>query len=179
MKMKRCGSVLIFLVVLSTVAFSVQNKKDSKKDEALIAVGSLAPNWQLVDPSGKQHELKEYRGKVIVLDFWATWCGPCKSVMAKMQKLHQKYDESQVVVFGVNSWEQGDPAVAMKRLNYTYTVLLKGEQIAGPYGVTTLPSVYVIGTDGRVIYRHQGLDDKNLSGLIDKYLKDVAPKSTE
>jgi hypothetical protein len=59
----------------------------------------------------------------------------------------------------------------MKKRRFSYGLLLKAEDIAESYEVTTLPTVYVIGDDGKIIYCHEGLDDKNLGSLIDKYLK--------
>jgi peroxiredoxin len=91
--------------------------------------------------------------------------------MPRMQKLHEKFGSSGVVVFGVNAWENSDPIALMKKKGFSYDVLLKGEGIAEAYKVTTLPVVYVIGTDGKVIYCHEGVDDKNLSSVIEKYFK--------
>jgi thiol-disulfide isomerase/thioredoxin len=137
----------------------------------LLPVGDTAPNWELRDNEGKLHLLSEYRGKVVVLDFWATWCGPCAEIMPRMQRLHEKYADQGVVVFGVNSWENSDPIALMQQKGLSYGLLLKGENIAEAYKVTTLPVIYIIGADGKIIYCHQGADDKNLTSLIDKYLK--------
>jgi len=138
----------------------------------LLAVGDPAPDWKLADPEGRTHTLSEYRGRVVVLDFWATWCGPCAKVMPRLEKLQKKYREQGVVVLGVNSWETGDPVAAMSKKGCTYTLLLKGEEMAPAYGVTSLPVVYVIGVDGTVIYAHAGPDQKNLGELIEKHLGD-------
>jgi thiol-disulfide isomerase/thioredoxin len=137
---------------------------------ALLSVGDPAPDWQLTDPRGRTHTLSEYRGRVVVLDFWATWCGPCARVMPRLEKLQQKYRERGVVVFGVNSFETGDPVAAMSRKGYTYTLLLKGEEMAPAYGVKSLPVVYVIGADGKVIYSHAGPEHKHLADVIEKHL---------
>lgn len=144
----------------------------------LLPVGATAPDWQLNDSTGKQHTLSEYRGKIVVLDFWATWCGPCKEIMPRMQKLYEKYKDQGVAVFGVNSWENQDPGEFMQQKRYTYGLLLKGEQITEAYKVTTMPAVYIIGADGRIIYNHEGVDDKNLSGLIEKQLKGGSSPAT-
>jgi len=137
----------------------------------LLAVGDPAPDWTLRDAEGRAHTLSEYRGRVVVLDFWATWCALCSKVMPRMEKLHRKYREQGVAVFGVSTFETGDPAALMKKKNCTYGLLLKGEEIAPAYGVETLPVVCVIGPDGRVVYSHAGADHKNLDAVVEKQLK--------
>jgi len=147
-------------------------RASQKQNMKLLPVGETAPNWQLTDAEGKTHSLSEYHGKVVVMDFWATWCGPCAEVMPRMQKLYERYRDKRVVIFGVNSFEKNDPVALMKEKRYSYGLLLKGEEIAVAYKVDSLPVVYIIGADGRVIYCHQGVDDKNLASLIDKYLRE-------
>ena len=168
--------LFIALVILALCGFgptiASQDKKSSSEQQMkLLPVGETAPDWQLSDAEGKQHSLSEYRGKVVVMDFWATWCGLCQGVMPRLQKLHQKYKDRGVVVFGVNSWENSDPVAMMKEKGYSYGLLLKGEDIADAYKVTSLPAIYIIGTDGKIIYSHAGVDDKNLASMIEKYLK--------
>ena len=138
---------------------------------ALLSVGDPAPDWRLSDPTGKTHSLSDYRGKVVVLDFWATWCGPCIRAMPGLQALHEKYGGRGAVVFGVNAWEESDAAEFMRRSGYTYGLLLKGEGIAAAYRVGMLPTLYVIGVDGRIIHRVSGIDDR-LAGLIEKHLRE-------
>ncbi|MGH9960793.1 MAG: TlpA family protein disulfide reductase, partial [Pyrinomonadaceae bacterium] len=138
---------------------------------ALLNVGDPAPDWRLSDPARKVHSLSDYRGKVVVLDFWATWCGPCIQAMPGLQSLHERYNSRGVVVFGVNTWEESNPVEFMKRSGYTYGLLLKGEDVAQAYRVGSLPTLYVIGVDGKVIRRASGIDD-GLAGLIEKHLKE-------
>jgi thiol-disulfide isomerase/thioredoxin len=148
------------------------------EDNKLLAVGKLAPDWKLSDAAGRTHSLSDYRGQVVVLDFWATWCGPCAALMPRMQQLHDKFRDRGAVVFGVNAWETGDAPALMKEKRFTYGLLLRGEEIAPAYGIINLPVVYVIGTDGVIIYRNEGIDDKDLGKLIEKYLKERASKGT-
>ena len=165
----------IALVILACCDFALsvgaQKSENSKEKTKLLAVGSTAPDWELSGADGKLQSLAQYRGKVVVLDFWATWCGPCTEVMPQMQKLHEKYKDRGVAVFGVSSWEQKDPAAFMKEKHYTYGLLLKGEDITDRYGVGTLPAVYIIGADGRVVYRHEGVA-KDFGSIIKKQLRD-------
>ena len=178
--MRRFIWTLIFLALCgSESALTAQGpimigpppKARQKQVMNLLEVGTTAPDWQLIGAEGKPHSLSSYRGKVVVMDFWATWCGPCTKVMPRIQKLHQKLADKGVVVFGVNSWENGNAIALMKEKRYTYELLLNGEQIAEAYKVTSLPVVYIVGPDGKIIYCHQGEDQKDLSEVIEKYLR--------
>jgi peroxiredoxin len=178
--MKRFVWGLILLAVYSSESVSAQGpiiigpspKPRQKQVMNLLQVGTMAPDWQLNGADGNAHSLSSYRGKIVVMDFWATWCRPCTAVMPRMQKLHQKFADKGVVVFGINSWENGDAITLMKEKRYSYELLLHGEQIAEAYKVTTLPVVYIVGPDGRIIYCHQGEDQKDLSAVVEKELKE-------
>ena len=76
-----------------------------------------------------------------------------------------------MAVFGVSSFETGDPVAVMKKKNCTYGLPLKGEEIAPAYGVETMPVVCVIGPDGRVAYSHAEADHKNLESVVEKPVK--------
>jgi thiol-disulfide isomerase/thioredoxin len=169
---KNFAGVVIAVCCLLTVVYASGRRGDAgaKAEARLLAVGDPAPDWTLKDAGGGAHSLSEYRGKVVVLDFWASWCGPCAKVMPRMEKLQRKYGGQGVVVFGVNSWETGDPVAAMSKKGCTYKLLLKGEEIAPAYGVTSLPVVCVIGADGRIIYCQAGAEHKDLADVIERHL---------
>jgi thiol-disulfide isomerase/thioredoxin len=139
---------------------------------ALLAAGEAAPAWRLADAEGRTHELSEYRGKLVVLDFWATWCGPCVRAMPEVQRLHEKYRDRNVVVLGLDSWEDSNAAAYMREKGYGYGLLLNGEQTAGAYRVTVLPTFYVIGPDGKILYASTGAAD-DLEPSIEKYLTEL------
>lgn len=169
MKRSLALAALVLVCVANVVhPFHRGAEKGEEKKAGLLAVGDPAPEWKLADSAGKTHALGDYRGHVVVLDFWATWCGPCAKVMPKLDKLQKKYGERGLVVFGVNSFETGDPVAMMKKRALSYTLLLKGEELAATYGVASLPVVYVIGADGRVLYSHAGPDTKKLEDVINK-----------
>jgi cytochrome c biogenesis protein CcmG, thiol:disulfide interchange protein DsbE len=173
MKRKVAGLALALSCLLLAAAAPSKTKDGGGANgrAGLLAVGDPAPDWTLRDAEGRAHTLAEYRGRVVVLDFWATWCALCSKVMPRMEKLHRKYRGQGVAVFGVSSFETGDPAALMKKKNCTYGLLLKGEEIAPAYGVETLPVVCVIGPDGRVVYSHAGADHKNLESVVEKLVK--------
>src|SRR5262249_29040042 len=178
MRKAESATVLVLVTIcLAAVVTVCQDKNSQKAKPKLLPVGEVAPDWKLNDAAGQTHTLSDYRGKVVVMDFWATWCEPCKEIMPRMQKLYEKYSNHEVVVFGVNSWEQKDPAAFMQKKHFSYPVLVKGEEIADSYQVTILPSVYVVGIDGRIIYSHVGVDHKDLAELIERHLREKAATS--
>jgi thiol-disulfide isomerase/thioredoxin len=176
MKLTTMGVVLLALCLGGTT-FNLSPRVTAQYNGAgsagrQLAIGDVAPDWKLTDPKGKTHSLSDYRGKVVVLDFWATWCSKCAQLMPVLEKVHQKYKDKGVVVLGVNSWETGDPVSVMHQRGMTYRVLLKGEEMAPAYGVEAVPAIYVIGVDGKVIYFQSGVEEKGLPDAIEKYLQE-------
>lgn len=140
-------------------------------DEPLIPAGSMAPEWSLKDTSNKDHKLSDYKGKIVVMDFWATWCGPCKRAMPAVQKIHEEYKDKGVVVFGVNCWERSDPAQYMRQQKYTYTLLLRADDVATKYGVNGIPAFFIIDGDGKIAFSEAGFgpnSEKEIRAALDK-----------
>lgn len=123
-----------------------------------LAVGTPAPDWELKDPAGKAMKLSDHKGKVVVLDFWGTWCPYCLQAMPSIQKLHDRYKDKGVVVLGLDTENDAgaDPAGFMRQKNYTYGLLLNAEKITKAYRVFGFPTLYVIGRDGKVALVEQG-----------------------
>lgn len=115
-----------------------------------------APDFTLKDPTGNEHTLSDYRGKVVILDFWATWCQPCLMVMPDLNAVHQQYKDQGVVVIGINAWENGDPAGLMKARGWDYLLLLQGDRVAADYQVTGIPTMVVIDPSGMIVQRKVG-----------------------
>ncbi|MCL4743368.1 MAG: TlpA family protein disulfide reductase [Phycisphaerales bacterium] len=142
----------------------------------LHAVGTSAPDWTLKDAAGNTHSLADYRGKVVLLDFWATWCGPCKQAMPSIQRLHERFAGRPVAVFGLSCFERpgADPAGYMAESNFTYGLLLDGTDVAMAYNVAAIPTFYLIGFDGTIIHRETGYTPKKeaeLAKVIEDYLQ--------
>jgi len=148
-------------------------EKAVKKGNGLITVGDAAPDWTLKDADGVSHTLSEKKGKIVVMDFWATWCGPCKAAMPAVQRLHKKLGSDKVEIFGVNTFERGDAPAYMKKSGFTYACLLKGDTVAQEYKVSGIPTFYVIGTDGKVLWNAVGFGaehEKEIEEVIRKAL---------
>lgn len=150
--------------------------------QPLLAIGTAAPDWKLQEPEGKTVSLAALRGQVVVMDFWATWCEPCRRAMPGLQKLHEDFS-GRVKVVGVNMLEtDSDPGAFMKRNNYTYTIGLKGDDVADAYGVSRLTTVYVIDQQGHVAYTAWGFDDGTdaaLTEVVESLLTSDEPTAAE
>jgi len=135
--------------------------------ELSVKVGDPAPDFALTSIDGKEVTLASLKGKVILLDFWATWCGPCKASMPLIQKIHDDYKDKGVAVFGVNTFEKKEGAGKkyMEEKKYTYGCLLRGDDLARAYGVSGIPALVVIGKDGKIVFTETGLSDQSGGSL--------------
>ncbi len=148
--------------------------KDKPKGNGLLAVGDMAPDWTLKDAAGVTHTLSDKKGKVVVMDFWATWCGPCKAAMPAVQRLHKKLGGESVEIFGVNTFERGDAPGYMKKSGFTYGCLLKGDSVATKYNVSGIPTFYVIGPDGKILWNAVGFSAEHEKEIADVIAKAAA-----
>jgi len=152
---------------------SMGMQSEQSAPELKATPGSPALDFKLSDPSGKEVTLASLKGRVVLLDFWATWCGPCKQAMPSIQKLHEKYKDQAVTIIGVNCWERGDAPAYMKKKDFTYTLLLKGDELATAYGISGIPTFILIDGEGKVIHAASGFSDgeeEHLAEMIDKAL---------
>lgn len=136
---------------------------------AFLTVGTTAPLFTLSDRNGNSVSLEEMRGSIVVLDFWATWCGPCITVMPEIQSLSESYPHDQVRVYGINVWESGDPGSFMDENGFTYGLLLDGDAVAEDYMVSGIPTMYIIDQEGRIAFVEVGANPEigeMLSGTV-------------
>ena len=149
-------------------AYTVKEFQGPGGAELGLSIGEEAPQWSLTDASDKRHSFEDYLGRVVIMDFWATWCGACLVSMPKLQRLHEQFPDDQVAVLGINIWESGDPVAYMQRNDYTYGLLTAGDELAKQFKVTSLPTLYVIDPEGRVLYGIIGseIDYEKISRLI-------------
>ncbi len=136
-----------------------------------IAPSGLAPDFTLRATDGQNLRLQEQRGQVVLVNFWATWCGPCKQEMPHLNRLYEKYRASGFVLLAVNIDE--DPRLAVgtaQRMGLKFPVLLDGDKkVSKLYDLSSMPSTVMIDRDGRVRHIHLGYRE----GLEDLYEKQI------
>lgn len=132
---------------------------------SVLPLGEPAPDWTLLTPDGREVTLSDLRDSVVVLDFWATWCGPCAMAMPGLQAIHEDYSDRPVRVIGINVWEEGDPVAFMTSNGYTYDIVLAGDGVAEDYLVTGIPTFYVIDPEGRIAFFVRGYDENGEEAL--------------
>lgn len=122
------------------------------------ATGKPAPDFTLKSTSGKNVRLAEQRGDVVMINFWATWCGPCRQEMPLLEKLNQKYKDLGFVLLGINvESDTTQMAKYLKDVPVTFPILSDGaNSVAKLYGVDGMPSTVIIDRNGVVRFVHRG-----------------------
>ena len=119
-----------------------------------------APDWTLKDVNGKTVRLSEFRGKVVVLNFWASWCSPCLREIPGFIELQRKYQDRGLMIVGIS---MDDPELARtttQRLKITYPVVFGSPVVAAAYGqVAVIPSTFVINKEGKIAVLHEGFTE--------------------
>jgi len=101
--------------------------------------------------------MADFKDHVVILDFWGTWCVPCRKTMPVVERLHRKYADRGVIVFGVSVGDkESDPATYMKQQGFSYGLLLGGDAVAESYHAVMLPTLYLIGKDGKILHAESG-----------------------
>jgi peroxiredoxin len=139
-----------------------------------IAPAALAPDFTLHTLGGPNLRLQEQRGRVVMVNFWATWCAPCRQEMPQLNKLYEKYRASGFVLLGVNVDDDTRHAADVaSKLGLKFPVLLDTDKaVSRLYDLSTMPSTVLIDRDGRVRYVHRGylVGDEE---MYDKQIRDL------
>jgi peroxiredoxin len=134
----------------------------------------VAPDFSLTDHNGKTVKLSDYKGQVVILDFWATWCGPCRMEIPGFVKLYNKYQDKGVHIIGVSLDRDGWTPVRpfMQQYNIDYSIVLGNQQVVSAYGgINAIPTTFIINKDGQVVDKVVGYKpDTYFESAINKWL---------
>ncbi|GGE55189.1 thiol-disulfide oxidoreductase ResA [Priestia taiwanensis] len=164
---------IILLVLVGAVGYTLYQNFYTKKEETF-TMGEVAPNFVLKDLNEKEISLEDYKGKGVVLNFWGSWCPPCKEEMPALNNLHKKYKDKGVEVLGVNAGDT--PLVAQTfaekmDLEFPSVMDTKGD-VQRAYKVVPLPTTFLIDSDGKVVRMITGIKTE---AEFEEYFKEIMP----
>lgn len=180
MKISRLSRLYFPLVVLSITLVSIYGNRTSCPPESMAGnvlsalvpstahaadgiVGSEAAPWTLKDLDGKEVSLSDFEGKVVIIDFWATWCPPCRKGIPELVELQEKYGAKGLSIVGI-SLDQGGVAPVRKfaeEYKINYPVVMGDEDVVSAYGnIQAIPTAFVIDRKGKIVDKHVGYADK-------------------
>jgi peroxiredoxin len=136
-----------------------------------VVTGGAAPDFTLKSVSGGNLKLSEYRGEVVLINFWASWCGPCRQEMPALDELHNRYHSLGFTVLGVNVEEDSREArEILNDLQVSFPVLLdNSSMVSRLYDIVAMPSTVLVDRNGNIRYLHKGYQP----GLEEVYLQQV------
>jgi peroxiredoxin len=127
--------------------------------------GKMAPGFSLLDTAGKKVSLSDYKGRPVVVNFWATWCGPCKLEMPWFEEFHTKYKSQGLEVLGISEDDgapKDDIIKSAQKVGVTYPILLTDGKVSKAYGgVDYLPETFYIDKTGNVVVETAGAPSKD------------------
>ena len=162
MKFLRASTLIAGIICWGFLAGGCSSSQRSVKAQSVKTENkrNIAADFALKDVDGKTVRLSDYRGKVVLLDFWATWCGPCKIEIPWFIEFERKYKDKGFSVIGVSMDEEGWEAVKpfLSRMNVNYRVVIGNDATAEAYhGVDALPTTFLIDREGKIAATHVGL----------------------
>jgi peroxiredoxin len=177
----------IFLICLVAAALGIfvfiqRQKSSTKRNTAnLVAAGQPAPDFELPLLDGDFVHLDDYKGKIVFLNIWATWCGPCQEEMPSMEKLYQQLKDQAFEILAVSIDTQGARAVApfVKEYKLSFPVLIDRENNIGRlYKTTGVPETFIIDKNGMIISKVIGYRNWAAPEVV-QTLKDLAQRSDD
>jgi thiol-disulfide isomerase/thioredoxin len=150
-----------FLIPVLALAVAFAVYLVSRRPARVSSQSEKAPDFSLPDLTGRPVTLSSYRSKVVLLDFWATWCGPCRDEIPRYIQLQNHYGDQGLQIIGISMDDSLDPVRAFYRdLHMNYPVVMGGAKTGELYGgILGLPIAFVVGRDGRIVAKHIGATD--------------------
>jgi len=154
-----------------------QETKDDLNKGDVLKINSIAPEWSGISQGGDKYSSKSLKGKIVLIDFWGTWCPPCIRAMPDIEKLQQTYkNNKEVVIIGISALEKKPNAAEdyFKKKGYSYIHIPNGDEIAKLFKVKVYPTLYLINKEGRIeqaTIDYDIHDFEQSKKIINKHLK--------
>ena len=159
--LRRLGVAVLFTGALLALAFTIFRPL-FRSSSADFLRSSRSPSWELKDPDGGLVKSSDFNGKVVILNFWATWCRPCKAEIPGFIDLQQQYREKGLVVVGIALDEHGVTKVKrfMEENRLNYPVVLGNIMMMENFGGQGIPTTLIIDRSGKIVAKHLGFTSK-------------------
>jgi thiol-disulfide isomerase/thioredoxin len=157
---------LVPVVALAASLAVTLSARSAPPEDAINAAGNAAaaPDWELKDLDGRTVRSSDFKGKVVVLDFWATWCGPCRAEIPGLVALQKEYAPEGLVIVGASVDEGGASTVKQftEKLGVNYPVVLADEKVQQAFGgIEAIPTTFIIDRTGRIVKKDFGFTGKD------------------
>lgn len=155
--MKSKGNIIWIVVILAVGIYlfpSIKNRMAFAGNKP--ALYEMAPEFSLKDLSGKNVRLSDYKGKVVLVNFWASWCPPCKMEIPGFQKVYAAYKDRGFTIVGISTDDVSQSFI--KDMGMTYPVVMADDKVIRDYGnIYSIPTSFLVGRDGRIIKKVMGM----------------------
>ena len=164
MKKRKLVGLAVSIAAISFATVVLSGNLSIASDANQIESPKPAPGWELKDLDGKTVHSSDFKGKIVVLDFWATWCQPCRAEIPGFIELQKKYQGQGLAIVGISVDQAGLDTIKSfaKKLGINYPVVLTDAKIDAAYGgIDGLPTTLIIDRSGRIVKRHLGFTEKS------------------
>lgn len=161
----RTRTVVLLVVLAAVIGYRIYRGRvgpgERSRPTQVAGVGNVAPQFSLNDLAGQKVDLAGLRGKVVLLDFWATWCAPCREEIPHFVEMQEKYRGQGLEIVGVSVDDSVEPARKFyQEYKMNYPVVMGDEKLAASYGgVLGLPIAFLIDREGKIVKKHIGQTD--------------------
>lgn len=166
--MKKYVPMVILLLVF---LFVVAQCRKGETPEPTPDTGSRvqAIDFSLVGIDGANYTLSAQKGKVVLVDFWATWCPPCREEIPHLKKLHEQFSEQGLIVWGVGLDEEGKLRAFAQEQDISYPILVGNQSVGQDYGVQGIPTTFLFDKENRIAFKHVGFSQ----GMEEDFKKEI------
>ncbi len=163
--MKRLFYAFLLLALTAGSFAASPDKSNSFSGEGDgLAIGTKAPDFSLKSPNGKTIKLSDYKGKIVIIDFWATWCPPCRKGIPDLISLQKEFGKD-IVVIGISVDKESKMEVPMfiQKQGINYPIVFANETVVTKYGgISGIPTSFIVDQKGTIVDSHVGLVNKSV-----------------